>query len=79
MTRGSPNRGAGALLEGGVRRPRKGWAGKETALADALSIQQPPVGVTGLGRDFGQMLQPVQAAQVGGFSRPSRSATHGRP
>jgi len=30
-----------------VRRPLKGWAGKETALTDALSIHQPPVGVTG--------------------------------
>ena len=53
------------LVEGGLCDPLKGWARKDTALADPFSIHQPAVGCTGLGLQLIQMFQTAQAPQVG--------------
>ena len=52
--------------EGGVCDPLEGWARKDAALADTLSVQQAAVGVTGLALEFVQVVQAAQAAQVPG-------------
>ena len=66
MTRGSPNRKAGALLLSAVsvgeRDPLKGWARKDTTLPDPLSIEQTGVNVTGLGLQLVQMRKSAVAA-----------------
>ena len=46
------------------RDPLKGWARKDTALTDTLSMQQPVVGVTGLADQFGQMFQAALHSEV---------------
>ncbi len=69
MTRGSPNRRAGALAtfhQGWSRDPLKGWARKDTALADTESIDHAAVDVTRFDREFLQMLQSTQQPEVTG-------------
>jgi len=53
------------------RDPLKGWARKDTALADPFSIHQTAVGCTGPGLQLLQVLQAAQAAKV------SRVVDHG--
>ena len=69
MTRGSPNRKAGALLLSAVsvgeRDPLKGWARKDTTLPDTFSIEHAGVDVTAFGLQLVEVLQAAQAAQVG--------------
>ena len=52
--------------EGGVRDPLKGWTREDAALADPLSIEQAAVDRTGLGVQFGQVVQAALAAEVAG-------------
>jgi hypothetical protein len=59
-------RGPPTVLEGWPRDPLKGWARKDTALADTESIDHATVDVTGLGPDFGQVLDPPRHTEVGG-------------
>jgi hypothetical protein len=46
-----------AVLDGGVCDPLKGWARKDAALADTLSLQQAAVGVTALGLELVEVFQ----------------------
>jgi hypothetical protein len=57
-------RGPPAVFDRGPRHPLKGWAGKDSALADFHSIQQPVVDVTRFGFEVGQVRQAALAAQV---------------
>src|SRR6185437_9077576 len=59
-------RGPPTLLNGGSRGPLKGWARKDTALADPESIDHPTVHVTSLRPDFRQMLQAPRHPEIGG-------------
>src|SRR6185312_3503882 len=58
--------GPPTVLEGGSRGPLKGWARKDTALADPESIDHATVDVTGLDEDFRQMLQAAGHPEIGG-------------
>ncbi|MGI9091839.1 MAG: hypothetical protein ACR2FF_00010 [Mycobacteriales bacterium] len=49
-----------------VARPLKGWARKDTALADTESVDHPTVDVTGLGEQFVEVLQPAGDPEVTG-------------
>ena len=49
-----------------MRDPLKGWTRKDAALADPFSIEQATVDRTGLGLQFGQVVQAALAAQVVG-------------
>src|SRR5690349_23609462 len=57
--------GPPTVLEGGSRGPLKGWARKDTALADPESIDHATVDVTGLRKDFRQMLQTAGHPEIG--------------
>jgi hypothetical protein len=59
-----------------VRDPLKGWTGKDVALADSLSFHDSVVDCTCLGRQFVEVLQPAQHAQIGGVVDDSLDA-HG--
>lgn len=69
MTRGLPNRRAGAptILDGGSCRPLKGWARKDTILAHPESTDHPCVDVTSAGVQLIEVLQPASHTQVAGI------------
>ena len=58
--------GPPTVLEGWSRDPLKGWARKDTALADTESIDHATVDVTGLGEDFGQVLKSARHPEITG-------------
>src|SRR5512142_1894097 len=69
MTRGSPKRRAGALRpsnDGRSRDPLKGWARKDTALADPKSVDHPAVDVTGPDEQLVEVLQAPGDPKVAG-------------
>jgi hypothetical protein len=53
-------------LEGGSRGPLKGWARKDTALADTESIDHATVHVTGFAEQFLQMFQSPRHPEITG-------------
>ena len=48
-----------------MRDPLKGWTRKDAALTDMFMIQQSAVDVTGLGLEFGQVVQAAFHAEIG--------------
>jgi hypothetical protein len=67
MTRRSPNRGWALRRSSTVGRAAlESWAGKNTALAGTESIDHASVDVTGLGQDFGPVLDPPGNGKIGG-------------
>jgi hypothetical protein len=57
-------RGPPAVLDGWPRDPLKGWARKDTTLADTESVDHPAVHVTPAGEQFVQVLQAAGHPEI---------------